>query len=91
MGDLNAKKGTDNTGYKDIMGAHGLEQMNNKGERFADMCTLNQLVIGGSIFPHKCIHKVTWRSPMLRRTRLTPLHQPEIQEIRGGCASDERC
>ena len=39
--------------------------MNENGERFADMCALNQLVIGGSIFPHKFkrIHKATWRSP----------------------------
>ena len=27
------------------------------------MCALNQLVIGGSIFPQKRIHKATWRSP----------------------------
>ena len=45
------------------MGTHGLGQMNENGERFADMCALNQLVIGGSIFPHKRIHKATWRSP----------------------------
>ncbi|GFS05781.1 craniofacial development protein 2 [Elysia marginata] len=37
--------------------------MNENGERFADLCALNQMVIGGSIFPHKNIHKVTWRSP----------------------------
>nr|KAG5688778.1 hypothetical protein BaRGS_030647 [Batillaria attramentaria] len=37
--------------------------MNENGERFADFCALNQLVIGGSIFPHKRIHKATWRSP----------------------------
>ncbi|KAJ8333838.1 hypothetical protein SKAU_G00411570 [Synaphobranchus kaupii] len=45
------------------MGKHGLGQMNENGERFADLCSLNQLVIGGSIFPHKRIHKATWRSP----------------------------
>ena len=60
MGDFNAKTGMDNTGYEDIMGTHGLGQMNENGERFADLCALNQLVIGGSIFPHKCIHKATW-------------------------------
>ena len=37
--------------------------MNENSERFADMCALNQLVIGGSIFPNKRVHKATWRSP----------------------------
>ena len=37
--------------------------MKENGEDFSDMCALNQLVIGGSIFPHKRIHKATWRSP----------------------------
>nr|KAG5698764.1 hypothetical protein BaRGS_032183 [Batillaria attramentaria] len=63
MGDFNAKIGSDNTGYEDTIRTHGLGQMNENGERFADFCALNQLVIGGSIFPHKRIHKATWRSP----------------------------
>ena len=37
--------------------------MNNNGERLADFCLNNDLVIGGTIFPHKNIHKLTWRSP----------------------------
>ena len=41
MGDFNTKIGMDNTGYEDIMGTHGLGQMNENGERFADLCTLN--------------------------------------------------
>ena len=63
MGDFNAKIGADNIGYEDTMGTQGLGQMNENGERFADMCALDQLVIGGSIFPHKRIHKATRRSP----------------------------
>ena len=63
MGDFNAKIGMDNTGYEEIMGTHGLGQMNENGERFADLCAQNQLVIGGSIFPHKRIHKATRISP----------------------------
>ena len=43
------------------MGTRGLGQMNENAERFTDLCALNQLMIGGSIFPHKHIH--TWRSP----------------------------
>ena len=51
MGDLNAGVGSDNTGYKKIMGRKGLGVMNDNGERFADMCAVNNLVIGGSISP----------------------------------------
>ncbi|VDO90817.1 unnamed protein product [Schistosoma margrebowiei] len=63
MGDLNAKVGIDNTGYEDIMGRHGLGERNENGERFANLCAFNKLVIGGTIFPHKRMHKATWISP----------------------------
>ncbi|VDP26312.1 unnamed protein product [Schistosoma margrebowiei] len=62
MGDCNAKVGTDNTGYEDIMGRHGLGERNENGERFSNLCAFNKLVIGGTIFPHKRIHKPTWSS-----------------------------
>ena len=63
MGDANAKIGEDNTGYEGIMGQHGLGQMNDNGERLANFCAFNSLVIGGSIFPHRRIHKASWISP----------------------------
>ncbi|VDP33190.1 unnamed protein product [Schistosoma margrebowiei] len=63
MGDFNAKVGTDNTGYEDIMRRHGLGERNENDERFANLCAFNKLVIGGTIFPHKRIHKTTWTSP----------------------------
>lgn len=62
LGDMNAKVGSDNTGYEEIMGKHALGEMNDNGERFANLCALNSLVVGGSIFPHKRIHKATWVS-----------------------------
>ena len=63
MGDFNAKVGSNNTGYESVMGKHGLGQMNENGEMFADFCAENNIVIGGSQFPHKQQHKVTWVSP----------------------------
>ncbi|VDO55444.1 unnamed protein product [Schistosoma margrebowiei] len=63
MGDFNANVGTDNTGYEDIMGRHELGERNENSERFANLCAFNKLVIGGTIFPHKRIHKTTWTSP----------------------------
>ncbi|VDP74219.1 unnamed protein product [Schistosoma curassoni] len=63
MGNFNAKVGTNNPGYEDIMGRHGLRERNENGESFANLCAFNKLIIGGIIFPHKCIHKTTWTSP----------------------------
>ena len=63
IGDLNAKVGADNSTYERAMGKHGCGVMNNNGERLADFCLNNNCVIRGTIFPHKSIHKLTWRSP----------------------------
>jgi exonuclease III len=59
MGDFNAKVGEDNSGYEEVMGTHGLGTMNENGERMADFCAMNSLIIGGTVFPHKKIHKAT--------------------------------
>ncbi|XP_076315038.1 uncharacterized protein LOC143227481 [Tachypleus tridentatus] len=63
MGVMNAKVGADNTNRELIMGRHGTGQQNENGELFMEFCTFNDLVIGGTIFPHKTIHKTTWTSP----------------------------
>ena len=63
MGDLNAKVGSNNKGKETIMGKHGLGDINDNGERLTSFCQENRLVIGGTIFQHKNIHKQTWTSP----------------------------
>ena len=63
IGDFNAKVGDDNTDREEFMGKHGVGNMNENGEMFCDFCATNDLVIGGTIFPHKTIHKLMWRSP----------------------------
>ena len=66
MGDFNAKIGSDNRSYEEIMGQQGLGEMNDNGERFADLCASSGLVIEGSYFQHRRIHKATWVSPDLQ-------------------------
>ncbi|KAL9971984.1 hypothetical protein ACROYT_G018215 [Oculina patagonica] len=63
FGDANAKVGSDNTGWEGTLGNEGLGIMNDNGLRFASLCTENSLVIGGTCFRHKDIHKYTWTSP----------------------------
>ena len=62
IGDMNAKIGGNNNGFETVMGREGPGTMNENGERFAAACADNNLVIGGSVFPHKNIHKATWVS-----------------------------
>ena len=70
LGDMNAKMGGNNNGYELVMGRHGLGSMNENGGRFAAACAAatNNLVIGGSIFPQKDIHKATWVSADHRKS-----------------------
>ncbi|KAL8596941.1 hypothetical protein ACOMHN_027887 [Nucella lapillus] len=63
MGDMNAKVGANNSDKELIMGKHGMGEQNENGELFTDFCTFNDLIIGGTVFPHKKIHKATWISP----------------------------
>ena len=63
MGDMNAKVGSNNNSYEQVMGKHGLGEANDNGERFISFCANNSIVMGGTIFPHKRIHKATWLSP----------------------------
>ena len=70
MGDMNAKEGDNNTGCERVIGKHGCETRSDNGERLVDFCLNNNCTIGGSIFPHKNIHNLIWKSPDGRTTNL---------------------
>jgi len=63
MGDLNAMVGTVNTGNERVMGKHGCGNLNDNGERLVELCGMHNLVIGGTLFLHMDIHKISWNSP----------------------------
>ena len=91
MGDFNAYIGSNNRGYEEVMGTHGIGEMNENGEMFAGLCSFNRLMIGGSVFPHRRIHKATWVSPDHQTENHQPyLHKSEIQEIDARCKSTQR-
>ena len=61
-GDMNAKVGNLVNGLGRVMGRHGLATVNDNGERLKEFCDFNEMVITGTVFPHKEIHKQTWVS-----------------------------
>ena len=63
IGDQNAKVGSNNSQHERSMGKEGCGTMNENGERLTNLCSSNGLVIGGTLFKHKDIHKITWYSP----------------------------
>ena len=42
-----------------MMGKYGCGNINDNGERLVDLCGTNNLVIGGTMFPHREIHRLT--------------------------------
>jgi hypothetical protein len=43
-------KSNDNRGYEEMVGQHESGETNESGEKFAELCGLNNLIIDGSIF-----------------------------------------
>ena len=63
LGDLNARPGNNNIGRDRLMGKHGKGNINDNGERLCHFCEENNMVIGGTLFQHRDIQKMTWTSP----------------------------
>ena len=41
----------------------GIGNMNENGELFSELCAKYDLIMGGTVFPHKTRNKVSWVSP----------------------------
>lgn len=63
-GDFNARVGTYNPDTRAALGRFGLSPTNSNGHRLVDLAMAHDLSIAGSFFPHKTIHKITWRNPV---------------------------
>ena len=62
MGDLNVKVVSVNKSHDKAMGREDCGSMNDNAERLLEFCMSYDLVIGGTLFPHQEIHKLTWCS-----------------------------
>ena len=63
LGDFNAKVGKEESNYR-YAGRSGLhEKCNGNGYKLVQFAAATDMIIVGTMFTHKNIHKVTWRSP----------------------------
>ena len=63
IGDANAQIGKEEL-FVPVIGKHSLhESSNGNGLKLIDFATSRGMVIGSTLFPHKKIHKGTWKSP----------------------------
>jgi len=46
-----------------MSGRRGIGNMNENGELFSELCASCDWIIGGTVFPHKTCHKMSWVSP----------------------------
>jgi len=63
INDLNASVGSENVNFERVMGRKRCEVQNDNGERLVEWCAFNNMIIVGSLFPHRNINKLTWTSP----------------------------
>jgi hypothetical protein len=62
LGDWNAKVGREEI-YQGLILRHSMHlHTNNNGQRLVDFAAAKNMVVSSTYFPHKEIHKQTWRS-----------------------------
>jgi endonuclease/exonuclease/phosphatase family metal-dependent hydrolase len=89
LGDFNAKVGKEENNYP-YAGRNGLhEACNGNGYKLAQFAAATDMIIGGSIFPHKNIYKVTWRS--LNGVTMNQIDHILIKKKHSSNVRDVRC
>ena len=98
LGDWNAKLGKEDL-FRPSLGRWSLHDMcNDNGIRFASFATAKGLAIASTMFPHKNIHKGTWRSPdgrtvnQIDHVAIDGRHKSGVEDVRtvrgADCDSD---
>ena len=63
MGDMNAKVRSEQDPLKEIVGGHGLEERNERGDLWVKWCIIHEQVIMNTWLQHHQRQLYTWKSP----------------------------
>ena len=94
MGDLNAKIGREHCSWKPTVGRFGLGELNSRGEKLLEFCTLHNLAVCNTFFQHKDTRKSTWTSPCGKYRNMIDFiitqqnHMTDILNCRSYCSAD---
>ena len=67
MGDFNARVGTDNSSWENIIGKHGVGNENSNGTLLLSMCSQFDLCITNTMFQQTNNRKTTWMHPRTKK------------------------
>ena len=70
LGDLNARVGSQNIAWSNVMGQHGMGKLNPNGHRLLSLCAQNDLFITNTAFQLRDIYKGTWTHPRSKHTHM---------------------
>ncbi|XP_065577531.1 uncharacterized protein LOC136038388 [Artemia franciscana] len=93
-GDFNAKVGNDKSYCPEVLGSEGLGEINENGTLLVDFALTNDLIIGGTMFAHKTIHKYSWNSPdgrthnQIDHLLINRKWKPSLQDVRAFRGAD---
>jgi len=63
LGDFNARTGRMFQLWPNVLGQHGVGQVNGNGLKLLSFCASNDLSVSNTFFMHKSAHKYTWQHP----------------------------
>ena len=84
MGDFNARVGTDDSSWENIIGKHGVGNENSNGTLLLSMCSQLELCITNTMFQQTNNRKTTWMHPRTKQWHMIDYvitRQRDIKEV----------
>lgn len=84
LGDFNARVGSRSDLWEDVIGPHGIGNMNSNGHRLLSLCSQYSLTITNTLFRMKAKFKTSWMHPRSKRWHLLDyiiVRRSQVREV----------